>query len=163
DALGDCNCDHGGWGADNECGDYYRQLLTSVMDDKGYSPHRAGYVFDGWKNFRNWPVFTTITHQQMWYDWMKRTYDVGHRVIVACCVNAQLLGRVSKGHLPYDDLWVSTNQIAEMKAFVTRHSDFMEIAYDPFQMREIVRGNRMAVILGSELDDIGNLCGDPMV
>jgi microsomal dipeptidase-like Zn-dependent dipeptidase len=164
DALGDCNCDHGGYDlVENQCGDYYRQLLTSVMDDKGYSPHRAGYVFDGWKNFRNWPVFTTITHQQMWYDWMKRTYDGGERVIVALCVNAQLLARVSKGHLPYDDLWVSTNQIAEMKAFVARHSDFMEIAYNPFQMREIVRGNRMAVILGSELDDIGNLCGDAMV
>ncbi|HXU78815.1 MAG TPA: HYR domain-containing protein, partial [Methylomirabilota bacterium] len=163
DALTDCNCDHGGWGLDNECGDYLRQVFMGVMDDKGPSPHREGYHTEPFKQFRNWPVFTTIAHQQMWYEWIRRSYDGGLRVMVALCVNNPLLATVSKGTLPPRDLDVGNSQIAELKAFVGRHSDFMEIAYDPVQLRQIVRGGRLAVIIGSELDDIGNFCTDPKV
>ncbi|MGH7866657.1 MAG: hypothetical protein ACREP9_03250, partial [Candidatus Dormibacteraceae bacterium] len=55
DALNDCNCDHGGWGLDNTCGDYYRQLFMGVMDSAWNSPHREGYSTDPFKSFRNWP------------------------------------------------------------------------------------------------------------
>jgi hypothetical protein len=162
-ALNDCNCDHGGWGLDNTCGDYFRQLFMGVMDDKGNSPHREGYSSDPYKSFRNWPVFTTISHQQMWYDWMRRSYNGGLRVVVALCVNNPLLSAASKGYLPAHDKDVSTLQIDELKDFVANHSDFMEIAYDPVQLRQIVRSNRLAIIIGSELDDIGDLCEDPNV
>lgn len=164
EALSDCNPNHGGPGPDNSFGDYYRQLMMTVMDDAGPEPHRYGYTADSpWKQFRNWPVFWTISHQQMWHEWVKRAYDGGLRVMVALCVNAELLAQVSRGHLAHDDLAISTNQIQALKQFVAAHSDFMEIAYDPFQMRQIIRGNRMAVIIGTELDDIGNLCHDPFV
>lgn len=163
DALNDCNCDHGGWGLDNTCGDYLRQVFMGVMDDKGNSPHREGYSSEAFKEFRNWPVFTTISHQQMWYEWMRRARDGGLRVMVALCVNNPLLAAVSKGPLPARDLDVGNSQISELKSFVARHTDFMDIAYDPVQLRNIVRSGRLAVIIGSELDDIGNFCTDPNV
>jgi hypothetical protein len=163
DALNDCNCDHGGWGFDNTCGNYFRQLFMGVMDDKGPSPHREGYSTEPFKQFRNWPVFTTIAHQQMWYEWIRRTYDGGLRVMVALCVNNPLLSAASNGYLPSHDKEVSTMQINELKNFVARHSDFMAIAYDPEQLRQIVRSNLLAVVIGSELDNIGNLCDDSNV
>ena len=159
DALGDCRCDHGGWGLDNTCGDYYRELITKVMEE-GNNPHGEGYHTEPLKQFRNWPVFTTLSHQQMWYEWIRRTYDGGLRVMVALCVNNRLLAHASKGDQPEDDKTVGYNQIQAMKDFAGRHSDFVEIAYDPFQLRDIVRRNKLAIILGSELDDIGNLAKD---
>ena len=53
---------------------------------------------------------------------------------------------------------VGDHQIQALKDFVGRHDDFMEIAYDPIQLRDIVRRDKLAIIIGSELDDIGNLC-----
>jgi microsomal dipeptidase-like Zn-dependent dipeptidase len=156
-ALGDCNCSHGGWGLDNDCGDYYRQLVMTVMDDKGNDPHREGYDEDPWKQFRNWPVFSTITHQQMWHEWIRRAYDGGLRVMVALCVNNELLAKATKGNLAHDDKTVGDIQIDAMKQFAALHSDFCQIAYDPFQLRQIIRENKLAIILGSELDSIGNL------
>jgi hypothetical protein len=41
-ALGDCRCTHGGWGAQNECGDYVRQAMMLAMDTVGNETHRDG-------------------------------------------------------------------------------------------------------------------------
>lgn len=163
--LPNCNCDHGGWGFDNTCGDYFRELIMSFTDDGGPDPHKEGWDVNQLKQFRKWPVFSSLSHQQMWYEWIKRTYDGGERVLVALCVNNRLLAAASKGvpGAPHDDMSVGDLQIAELKAFVSRHSDFAEIAYDPFQLRDIVRRDKLAIVIGSELDDIGNFCRNPNI
>ena len=161
--LSDCKTDHGGWGLDNPQGNYWRQIMMAALDDAGPDPHREGWANEPLVQFRNWPVFTTIAHQQMWYDWIKRARDGGLRVMVALCVNNRLLATVSKGDKPVDDLAVGDSQIAELKSFAGRHSDFLEIAYDPFELRDIVRRGKLAIIIGSELDDIGNFTRNPNI
>src|SRR5262249_38080708 len=106
---------------------------------------------------------STITHQQMWHEWIRRAYDGGLRVMVALCVNNPLMATVVKGEGPRHDKEVGDLQIQELTAFVARHSDFMEIALDPIQLRDIVRRNKLAIIIGSELDDIANVSQDPKV
>ena len=164
-ALSDCKTNHGGWGLDNPQGNYWRQILMIAEDDKGLDPHREGWHSNGWMQFRNWPVFTTVAHQQMWYEWIKRAYDGGLRAMVALCVNSRLLAVLGKGdpNLPVDDQAVGDLQITELKNFVSRHSDFMEIAYDPFQFRDIVRRDKLAIIIGTELDDIGDFARNPNI
>lgn len=162
-ALGDCRCTHGGYGPDNTCGDYVRQLLFAVMDGAGPAPHGDGWNEDQWRRFRNFPVFSTKVHQQMWHEWITRAYQGGLRTMVALCVNSQLLGHAAKGDGPELDKEVGDMQIDELKSFVARHSDIMEIALDPIQLRSIVRSNKLAIIIGSELDDIGNFVHDPSV
>ena len=162
-ALMDCSANHGGWGLDNPQGNYWRQIMMFALDDAGPDPHREGWSNDPSVQFRNWPVFTTVAHQQMWYEWIKRARDGGLRVMVALCVNNKLLATISKGDKPVDDQTVGDSQIAELKNFAARHNDFMEIAYDPIQLRAIVRSGKLAVIIGSELDDIGNFARNPAV
>src|SRR5262249_23043971 len=106
--LTDCRCSHGGWGVDNTCGNYWRQLLQVAMDDKGNDAHGFGIVgpnvsqswdqYWPWKQFRSWPTFSTVTHQQMYRDWLKRAYDGGLRVMVALCVNNPLLAHAARGN-----------------------------------------------------------------
>jgi hypothetical protein len=87
-ALSNCNPDHGGWVLfDNPSGDYVRNWVINGTDPGGYNPHTEGWDNAQMVRFRQWPVFDSITHQQMWYEWIKRAYDGGQRVMVALAVN----------------------------------------------------------------------------
>jgi microsomal dipeptidase-like Zn-dependent dipeptidase len=155
EALGSCACQHGD--AFGGCGHLMRQIVVAATDDRGPAAHYDGYTpGDPVRQFNSWPLFSSKLHQQMWHTWMRRAYYGGQRVIVALCVNNPLLATATKGTGPHDDLAVGNLQITELTNFVARHSDFMEIAYDPFQLRDIVRRDKLAIIIGSELDDIGN-------
>ncbi|HAM72394.1 MAG TPA: hypothetical protein DCM86_12200, partial [Verrucomicrobiales bacterium] len=164
EALSDCNCDHGGWGLDNPCGNYLRQIAVAAFDSEAMNDHQLGWDPNQWKRFQKWPIFTSYSHQQMWHEWVKRAYDGGLRVMVALTVHNHLLAQATINSVPpLDDQSVMMTQITELKAFVDRHSDFLEIAYDPFQLRDIVRRNKLAIIIGSETDDIGNFDQNPLV
>jgi len=164
EALNDCDCDHGGWGTDNGCGNYLRQLVLAAFDEDAGDHHQLGWDWNQWSRFQKWPIFNSYSHQQMWHEWIRRAYDGGLRVMVALTVHNKLLAQATIGSYgPKDDYSVMTNQIAQLKEFVARHDDFMEIALDPYQLRDIVRNNKLAIIIGSETDDIGNFDRNPLV
>ena len=54
-----------------------------------------------------------------------------------------------------DDKGSMDLQIDEIKAFVSRHG-FMEVAYRPEDLRNIVSSNKIAIVIGVEIDAIGN-------
>ncbi len=166
DALGHCNSTHGGWGIDNGCGDYLRAgIINYALDDgfvfKSDNPH-GDHHHAGYPDLAYWPHQSSILHQQMWWEWIKRAYEGGLRVMVALTVNSELLAEIINGDPPYDDKSVADLQIDETVSFVNRHKDFMEIAYSAADVRRIVGNNKLAVILGMEVDKIGNF-GKPGV
>ena len=169
-ALGSCNSTHGGFGLlDNKCGDYLRAaMINYALDDKfkyrvafERNPH-GDHEHAGYPNFAAWPHESSILHQQMWIDWIRRAHKGGINTIVALTVNSELLAEISNGDGPFDDKTVADNQIDEMILMARRNSDFMEIAYSATDMRRIVRAGKLAVILGMEIDKIGNF-GKPGV
>lgn len=171
EALGHCNSTHGGWGIDNGCGNYIRAVVISKALDGDFAFNVDHYPVGGGNlhgdhrhegietspNFAYWPHQTSVSHQQMWWEWIKRAYQEGGlRVMVALTVNSELLAEVIDGDGPKDDKASSDLQIDEIKSFVGRHSDFMEVAYNAKDLRRIVGGNKLAVIIGVEVDNIGN-------
>ncbi|MGC4100044.1 membrane dipeptidase [Ferruginibacter sp.] len=169
DCLGNCNAAHGGWGADlgnrtdNWCGNYLRAAILNYAFDGDYENRlpvernlHGDHPHEGYPNFTYWPHFSSASHQQMYVDWIKRAYQGGLRVLVTLTVNSELLGAVLSGDGPFDDKTVADQQLDEITTFVGRHSDFMQIAYNPEQMRSIIRSNKMAVVIGMEVDNIGN-------
>ncbi len=158
-ALGNDNGTHGGWGLDNTCGDYIRAgIINNAMDDSFFyktSNVHGDHQHAGSPNFYYWPHQTSILHQQMWWEWIKRAYDGGLRVMVALTVNSETLADIINGSPPYDDQSVADIQIRETIRMVNQH-DFMEIALSSVDVRRIVRSNRLAVVLGMEVDRIGN-------
>jgi uncharacterized repeat protein (TIGR03803 family) len=155
--------DHGGIGCDD--GDPWRTEFVTMTDPAGNSPHGEGWDPNPTNAFRMWPVFSSLSHQQMWYEWIQRAYNGGQRVMVALTDNNELLSVASKGNYdaPQFDLEVCDLEIQSLKLFVSRHSNFMAIAYDPYQLRSIVRSNLMTIVIGTESDDIGNLMHDANV
>jgi microsomal dipeptidase-like Zn-dependent dipeptidase len=156
-ALGTDNSTHGGWGLDNGCGDDIRKAVIDNFQEQNEALVTPDWA-TGYPDFKNWPKWNDITHQKMWVDWLRRAYDGGQRVLVALAMhNATIAAGVSgPGDGPTDDKASADLQIAEIKSFVARHSDFMEVALSPADMRRIVSANKLAIVLGMEVDNIGN-------
>lgn len=97
-------------------------------------------------------------HQHMYVDWIRRAYDGGLRLIVAHPVHASLLANIDPKASPalLDDKTSGDRQLEVIKDLVNRNSSWMEIAYTPQQARSIIRRNKLCVVLGLEVDAIGN-------
>ena len=162
DVLNHCGPTHMWWepGTRN-CGDILRYAFIKLLENENQAASRHGPGFpsfpppggpdgSGWR-----PHWSDITHQRMWIDWVYRAYRGGQRVMVALAINSRTLALVSRGPGPSYDKAVGDLQIAEMKELVKRHG-FMEIAYSPAQLRDIVGRNKLAIVLGLELDDLGD-------
>jgi len=123
--------------------------------------HPAG---GGYPDFSIWPRFTTLVHQQAYVDWLYRAYQGGLRLTCCLAVNNELLASKSERTLPYDDRSAVMLQLAGMKEFVA-HVDsrcggpgkgWMQIAYTPDDARRIITENKLAIVLGVEVDSLGN-------
>jgi hypothetical protein len=169
-ALADDSSTHGD-PVQSQCGDVLRKVVVTAveMGNKANMPQpgrRSGApVFDAW------PVWNDVTHQKMWVEWIHRAYQGGLRVMVALSHNNRVLGELAKGKcdvpgkpcwLPTDDQASSDVQIMEIKEFVKRNSSFMELARNSAELYSIVSRNKLAVVLGIEIDNIGNFCPQPL-
>lgn len=164
EALGVDSPTHGGVNQ-SRCGDENRRFIIGGMVKKLFGQlHEVGNR-TGAPNFEHWPTWDDTTHQKMWVEWIRRAHQGGLRVLVALSHNNRTLADVVSGHDPCkhapltcvsDDVKSSNLQIEELKAFVRRHSDFMEVALTAADLHRIVSQQKIAVILGVELDNIGN-------
>jgi microsomal dipeptidase-like Zn-dependent dipeptidase len=143
-ALDSCEPIHGG--------------LLNVNPEFG---HPAG---GGWPEFIIWPRFTTLVHQQAYLDWLYRAYQGGLRLITCLAVNNELLASKTNPLMPHDDKSAIQVQLAAMKdmaAFVETQSGgpgkgWLQIVYSPEEARKVISQNQLAVILGVEVDSLGN-------
>jgi hypothetical protein len=140
----------------NNCGNHIRQKIVEEVERR-YDHPAGSHWRPGYPDFADWPRWSSVTHQQMWWEWIKRSFDGGQRVMVALAVNNSLLTKAADASQFVDDKSSVELQLTEITSFVGRHLDFMEVARTPADLRRIVQSNRMAVILGVETDDFGNL------
>jgi microsomal dipeptidase-like Zn-dependent dipeptidase len=161
-ALGDDRPSHGGLDLLSfPCGDALRPVVIGALQGANNALVTAGLGKPpalGFPNFETWPHWKDVTHQKMWWEWIRRARDGGQRVMVALATNNRTLGDAvsGPGDLPTDDRASADLQLSEIKLFVARHPDFMEVALTAADLRRIVQSNRIAVVLGVEIDNIGN-------
>jgi len=101
-------------------------------------------------------------HQQAYIDWLYRAYQGGLRLVTCLAVNNELLATKSNPRLPPDDRSAIQAQIAAMKAmteFIDGQSGgpgsgWLQIAYTPEDARRIIGENKLAVVLGVEVDSL---------
>jgi microsomal dipeptidase-like Zn-dependent dipeptidase len=156
-ALGHDRSTHGDWALDNMCGDSIRSLVISAVQTMNNANNPPSDAL-GALPFSQWPMSNDVTHQVMWAESIKRAWQAGLRVMVALAVNNTTLADTvaGLGDGPDDDMSSADLQIAELKAMVARHSDFMEVAYDSDDLQRIVAGGKLAIVLGLEVDNIGD-------
>lgn len=162
-ALGHDRSTHGAWDPfNNPCGDSIRYLVIHAVQNLNQAADESSDA-NGAPDFKEWPVWNDLTHQKMWVDWIRRAHQFGLSVMVALAVNSKTLADATSGPCDYptDDRNSATLQLAEIKGFVNRHTDFMEIALTADDLARIVKAGKLAVVLGVEVDNMGDLNAVP--
>ncbi len=113
------------------------------------------------KNLRGYPYWWTRGHQQMHVDWIRRAYQGGLRLMVAAAGNAEPLGAFVRDH--HDGSYVSDYGAMRlfaqhMKGLASANAAWMEIAYTPWDSHRIISSNKLAIVLATEIDDLGDHC-----
>jgi hypothetical protein len=112
------------------------------------------------RDFPTWPAWNDLLHQKMWIDWIKRAHDGGLSVMVALAVNNRLLGDITSGPSDLtDDLKTTNTQIDEIKGLASRNP-FMKVVYDSAGLHDAVSQGLLAVVIGVEIDNIGDSVGN---
>lgn len=130
-------------------GDVNKSLVTSALEPAGHAGE------GGYPDFKYWPRFNSIIHQQLHVNWLKRAWRGGQRLIVFHAVNNALFARYFRKDsdpTAANDMVATYRQLAAMKTLVAKHSDFMQIAYTPAEARKIIEDGKLVVILGVEVD-----------
>ena len=151
-ALPWCNAAHGLGGIDDIIGNYL-------------GGHFPGHAVGGWDQFDGWPAWNSYTHQQAYYEWVKRAYDGGLRLMVVPAVNNSLLCAVN-GQAPgfsCDDMAAVDAQIGaakQLEAYIDSISapagGWYKIAYSATEARQLINSGKLAVVLGIEVDNLFN-------
>ncbi len=145
EALGNCKAGHSK--------NLFRSVLAAQTEQQNNPTWKDGKA--GYPDFATWPAWCTTLHQQMWIDWIERAHQGGLSIMVALAVSSHTIASAAKSKGPYDDAQVLINCIQGIKDLVA-YSTFMEIALTPEDVRRIVSNGKLAVVLGTEMDNIGN-------
>ncbi len=148
-----------------------RQIMDAVgLDEEGWLVSQEG-VIEGldWDqdNGRHSGHTLKNTHQQYHHEMIRRAYQGGLRLMVVDASNGRLMKQFMDGDDTFDD-WDSLVTTVEGVKRLTATglepggrydpgplADIAEIAYTPAQARDIVRRNKLALILGSEVQELG--------
>ena len=152
--FANCNGFHGGWGLDNTEGNYIRQQVVDGITSQEY-PSSWDHNRSGWPDFPAWPTWHDRLHQQVRVEMLQRAWQGGLRLIVALAVSSHTLAKMCQTRGPYDDRSAGDAQIAAIKEMVAGQS-FMGQAMSPSDVRQIIGSGKLAVVIGVELDCIGN-------
>jgi microsomal dipeptidase-like Zn-dependent dipeptidase len=119
---------------------------------------------DGWPTFNGWPHASSLIHQQMHISSIYRAWQGGMRVMIASVTDNQLLSKVWTRGITLDNSWPfpegdfdfksAKRQLEFIHKLVENNNSWMEIALNAAHAGNIVRANKLAVILGVEMDTL---------
>ena len=124
---------------------------------------KIGHLVGGYPEFDGWPRFSSIVHQQAYVDWVRRAYQGGVRLISLLAVNNELLAETFSPRLSTDDPSTIDRQIQaawDLVAFLDEQAGgpgrgWAQIALSPADARRIIQENKLAIVLGIEVDSLG--------
>ena len=140
--------------------------LFSMVGSPGREHGHAGGT-GGAKDFTDYPGFMSGAHEQYHITQIRRAYEGGLRLMSALAVNNALLEFMmtrphdGPGGVPHiattSDFDVIKAHVCGMQQLVRLNGDWMAIATSPAHARQIIQSNRLAIILGVEIDRLGSL------
>jgi microsomal dipeptidase-like Zn-dependent dipeptidase len=114
--------------------------------------------------FHDWPSAQSVSHQQMHVTMLRRAYEGGLRLMVASATDNQMLDIIwnpafslSQGRFALRedfDYKAAVEQFDFIRQFVAANSSWMAIARTPAEARVAIQQNKLAVVLGLEMDEL---------
>jgi microsomal dipeptidase-like Zn-dependent dipeptidase len=173
-ALPSCKIFHGAEGRADLFGFGFDQgdeldpndMLTGVVTGK--TPE-FNHFTEGYPEFTDWPsAHDSSTHQTQYYQWMKRAYLGGLRLMVQHATTNQMICELLAGsdtqpvRYSCNDM-VAVDRILEETRNFERYIDAQEggpgegwfrIVDSPSEAREVINEGKMAVLLGIEVSNL---------
>jgi microsomal dipeptidase-like Zn-dependent dipeptidase len=125
-----------------------------------------GHLVGGFPEFDGWPRWNMYTGQQVYVDWLERSWRGGQRLMVMLAVNNETLCSLINRRASFGcaDMPAVDRQIQAAKNledYVDRRDDGMRnnsgwyrIAYTSGQARSLIASGKLAVILGTEVPSL---------
>jgi microsomal dipeptidase-like Zn-dependent dipeptidase len=125
-----------------------------------------GHKVGGFPEFDGWPRWNMYTAQQMYVDWLERSWRGGQRLMVMLAVNNETLCKLVNRRASFgcDDMPAVDRQIQAAKNledYVDRRDDgarnnsgWYRIAYTSGQARALIASGKLAVVLGTEVPSL---------
>jgi hypothetical protein len=114
----------------------------------------------GWPSFTGWPTYNSLTHEQVYYKWLERSWRGGLRMFVNLLVDNNQLCKI----YPYkrnscnemDGVRLQARRIRELERYIDAQSGgpgegWFRIVTDPFEARRVINEGKLAVVLGIEV------------
>ena len=128
------------------------------------TPNAETLPSNGWPDFQYRPAFDRGDYTKIYDAWLKRAHQGGVRLMSGLAVNnwmfaATLFKRLFKGDSGvWDDQSVSKAQIIAMKTWAGRPdvASWLGIATTPAEARRLIHENKLSLVLGIEVDLLGN-------
>jgi len=105
------------------------------------------------KHFAHWPMWDAISHQQMWWGWLKQAHEGGLQVMVVSllesnflCINSALQSR----RYGCDEMESIKRQAVFARNFANANSSWVGIAESPTQARTLIAQGKLALVLSVE-------------
>jgi microsomal dipeptidase-like Zn-dependent dipeptidase len=117
----------------------------------------------GWPTFAGWPVHDTITHQQVYYVWLKRMWKAGMRLVVAQTVEDEPLCRLEprKSHSCDETrtIRLEIKRLKKLQSYIDAQSGgpgrgWFRIVRNPSQARRVIERGKLAVLIGIESSNL---------
>ena len=124
-----------------------------------------GHGACGAPTFEHWPAYTTMYHQQMYVDFIRRSHAHGLRLMCALAVNNELLARTAAA-VRYSDYNMIESQVRALNEFVRNvraastaagEAPWLDIAESPAEARAIIGRGELAIVRGVEVDTLDSI------
>ncbi len=152
------------WGSHRE-GPLSERLPACHGDEHATFPAIGGllaphtHLTQGAPDFKQWPAWNDIKHQQVSAEWLKAAHDKGFNLMVASVVNNQWLSAALIASGNYDDKLSPSDMESAKRQILSLQqmdaaSDWYTIVRDPWEARRAIARGELAVMLAVEVSDL---------
>lgn len=141
---------------DHQLADGRGALLEDVLAEK--TPG-TGHDPVGWPTFSYWPNPHSLTHQQVYYKWLERSWRAGLRLHTSLLTENHVLCAIyplkKNSCDDRDSVRLQAKRMHEMQDYIDAQSGgpgrgWYRIVTDPFEAREVINEGKLAVVMGME-------------
>jgi hypothetical protein len=141
---------------DHQVADGRGALLEDALAER---PPGTGHDPVGWPTFSYWPNPHSLTHQQVYYKWLERSWRAGLRIHTSLLTENHVLCTVyplkKNSCDDRDAVRLQAQRMREMQDYVdAQHGGpgrgWYRIVTDPFQARRVINQGKLAVVMGME-------------
>lgn len=149
-----------------DCKNHKNSLLENLTNGAAEHGPLDAHDTTGYPTFKDWPTYSSLTHQQMYYKWVERAWRGGLRIMVNDMVSnpglCPILGIIA-GPNKYscDDMDTVRREIKatyELQDFIDaqyggKGKGWYRVVTSPDEARSVIEQGKLAVVIGIETSE----------